>query len=318
MKILYRQGIVRNQVDMAGTATFVRKNGSDSSYIDLVCDNGPCVFTCAHSTADYLVEELKTVARAWGPITGSGVTQYLYWDISLLDGTVSRGFTSVHPFTGTNAPNAPVNDQHWFDITTNLMKVWNGSKWLTKIRLFAATYSNNGILIPNARGSQVNLNVSVEAGNILFGKNSYPLRDSDGTFVTTESSLIVGKSSGENVRFDAAQLTFEALENIPKYSLISYISPRKAQLSSYNNINLLINGIVTQDYYIGEVGNVISYGLVSNDQWSFTSSDINKPLFCGIHGEVTLTPPQVGVSQRIGYVYDLDTIYLSILQPIIM
>lgn len=318
MKLLYRQGIVRTQVDVAGTSTFVRKNGSDSSFVDLVCDNGPCVFTFAHSNADYLVEELKTISRAWGPISASGVTQYLYWDISLLDGTVTRSYTSVHPFSGTNEPHDPVQDQHWFDMNTNLMKVWNGSKWTIKIRLFAATYSHNGILIPYPRGSQVNLNVPTDAGNILFGKNSYPLRDGDGTFVTTESDLIVGKTSGENVRFDAAQLIFEALENIPKFSLVSYVSPRKAQLGSYNNIDLLINGIVTQDYYIGEVGNVISYGLVTNEQWNFSPTEINRPLFCGINGEVTLAPPQIGVSQRIGYVYDIDTIYVSILQPIIM
>jgi hypothetical protein len=75
---------------------------------------------------------------------------------------------------------------------------------------------------------------------------------------------------------------------------------------------------MTNEYFIGEVGNVISNGLVRNEQWNFLPSQVNMPLFCGQNGEVTLTPPPVGMLQEIGYVYDADTIYLRIQLPIIL
>ena len=318
MEILFRHGIVRHQIDIAGTANFVRKSGNGGDFIDLICDNGPVIFSIAHASNNYLVEISKTVPNAWGPLTATGQTQYLYWDISLLDAKLTYGFTTVAPYTGPTAPPNPIIDQHWFDKTTNLMKVWSGVKWLVKLRLFAATYDNNAILIPRTRGTHVGLATPCSAGSILFGKNNYPLHDSDGTFVTSESNLVVGHTSGETVRFDAAQLYAEALENIPKFSLVSYTSPRKVILSSYLREDLMINGIMVEDYFIGEVGNVISHGLVRNEQWSFTNSEINMPLFSGQHGEVTLVPPPVGVSQQIGYVYDNDTIYIQIQMPVIM
>lgn len=318
MHLQFRHGIVRSQIDIAGTANFIRENGSDNRYIDLVCDNGPFIFTIAHSNNDYLIEINKTFPRAWGPVPATGQTQYLYIDVSLLDATLTYSFTTVFPYHGPTAPISPVQDQHWFDTTNFLMKVWNGHKWMVKLRVFVGSYNNSAVLTPLPRGSSVGLNTACNAGNILLGRNNYPLHDADGTFVTTESKLLVGHTTSETVRFEAAILYAEATMFIPAYSLVSYVAPRKVQLASYLNTDLMINGIMTEEYFTGEVGNVISVGLVRNEQWSFNLSDINKPLFCGQNGEVTLDAPPVGVTQEIGYVYDIDTIYLNIQQQIFM
>jgi hypothetical protein len=318
MQLQFRQGIVRTQIDIAGTANFIRENGSDNRYIDLICDNGPVIFTLAHANNDYLIEINKTFPKAWGPTQAHGQTQYLYWDVSLLDATVTYGLTTIYPYFGQLAPTSPQVDQHWFDVGNNLMKVWNGTKWVVKLRVFAGVYNNAAVVIPNARGSQVGLNTTCDAGNIILGRNNYPLHDADGTFVTSESKLVIGHTSAETVRFEAALLYAEATVNIPEYSLVSYIAPRKVKLASYLDTNFMVNGIMTKGYFIGEVGNVISNGLIRNEQWDFSLLNIGQPLFCGANGEVTLTPPLTGVSQEIGYVYDIDTIYLNIQQPIIM
>lgn len=319
MQLNFRHGIVRHQTDTAGTSTFVRKSSNSDDFIDLVCDESPLIFTAAHAGNNYLVQFSNTIIEAWGPMPSHGQTQYLYWDISLLDAKVTFGFTIVNPFFGVNAPPAPIlNDQHWYDTTTMGMKVWNGSKWIPKIRVFAATYNNNAILNPKPRGTQINKNDHCDAGNIMIGKNNSPLRDSDGTFVTSESDLRVTHTTGENVRFDTAQLYAEAVGFIPSFSLVSYVSPRKVQLASYLNTDLEISGIMKDEYFIGEVGNVISHGLVRNNQWDFLPSQVNMPLFCGQNGEVTLTPPPLGMLQEIGYVYDADTIYVRIQLPIIL
>ena len=319
MQLNFRQGIIRHQINTAGTSTFIRKSGNGDEYIDLVADETPLIFSAAHGSNNYLIQFTRSIVNAWGPLVAVGQTQYLYWDVSLLNGQVTFGNTLVNPFYGVNEPPHPVlNDQHWFDNNTNLMKVWNGSKWIPKVRVFAGTYNSSAILVPRQRGTQVNLNVSCNAGSILIGKNNYPLRDADGTFVTTESNLIASHTTGENIKFDAAQLFAEATAFIPKYSLVSYIASRKVQVGSYLNTELEVNGIMVDEYFTGEVGNVVAHGLVRNDQWDWPLHSVNRPLFCGQHGEVTLTPPPVGISQEIGYVYDADTIYINIQTPIIM
>jgi len=322
MELKFRQGIVRHQIDVAGTSNFVRKSGNGGDHIDLVCDNSPLIFTAAHANNNYLAQFTKTIPNAWGPLIATGETQYLYWDIGLLDATVTFGFTRLPPFTGPNTPavtGAPQwLDQHWFDTTAKLMKVWNGTKWLPKLRVFAATYDSSAVLIPRHVGTQVNLNDSCRPGFIMKGKNNYPLRDGDGTFVHSESDLVVSHTSGETVRFDTAQMVAEAIEFIPKFCAVSYVAPRKVQLAKYSNVDLEINGLMTDDYFPGEVGNVIAHGIVKNSHWDFADNQVNKPLFIDDAGQVTLDAPPIGVTQEIGYVYDNDAIYLNIQMPIIL
>ncbi len=88
-----------------------------------------------------------------------------------------------------------------------------------------------------------------------------------------------------------------------------------ALASNLNYINF-VNGIVTADLPLGQTGRVVVNGVVRSDQWSWDPSVINAPLFCGPSGQVTLTPPPVGVSQQIGVVYDIDAILLNIGAPV--
>ena len=318
MKLQFRQGIVQHQIDVAGTATFVRKSGNGGNYIDLICDNAPLIFTIAHGTNNYLIQQTKTVTNAWGPFLTPNQTQYLYWDISMLNGSLTFGYTSINPTFGNNAPNNPAVDQHWFDSKTYMMKVWNGSKWIIKLRCFAATYNNSATLVPRTRGTQVALNVPCAAGFILKGKKGQLLKDGDGTFVTTESELLATYTSGENIRFEAMQMYAETTEFIPKFSAVSFVSPGKVKLANCLDVSKQVNGVMTEQYFIGEVGNIISYGLIINDQWNFANNQINKPVFINNAGEITITPPVAGVIQEIGYVYNNNTIYLNIQHPIIM
>jgi hypothetical protein len=314
MRLKFRHGIVRHQVDVAATATFLKKNGSDSSYIDLNCDNAPVIFTISHFGADYLFEETHSKAKAWGPMPPTGQTQYLYWDVSLLNAQISHGFSLYPPFISINPPANPNIDQHWFDMTNTAMKVWNGTKWIPKLRLFAGVYTSSAILTPKARGSQIGVNTECNAGNIILGKNSYPLRDSDGTFITSESNLIIANSSGEDVKFESALQFGQALEFIPEYSLVSFRQPLKLELASFMKTDTQVHGIIRRDASIGEIVKVISSGLVKNEQWDWTGH-ITKPIFCGLNGEVTLSPPPDGIHQLIGYIYDVDAIFLNILAP---
>lgn len=319
MELNFRQGILKRQSDLTNSAIFIQKSSMDGRYLDLIVSPDPTVFAVAHFTANYLIEETRTVEKAWGPMEPTGETQYLYWDVSLLDASLTRGFTTLPPITSNSEPVNPQNDQHWFDTENTVMKVFLNNKWQVKLRVFSAIYDRNANIIAYPIGTQVGINNGAfSAGNIILGKNNKPLRDSDGTFVTSESNLIIARTSAEAVKFDAALAFAEAVENIPKFSLVSILPRRKVALASFINTKRHIHGIVTVDLNPGEVGQIVSNGLIRNEQWSFNETQVGKPVFCGPTGQITLTPPISGILQQVGFVYDVDAIYLNIFAPVVL
>jgi len=331
MHITFRQGIIRASTSISAPQ-FVQKSSLTGTSVDLIISPEPVVFTFAHYSSNYLFEEGNSIPGAWGtgtvgsingPMAELGETQYLFWDVNLASGELTRGWTLIPPISGTSEPALPVHDMHWFDVTTMRMRVYRKPNpndtgyWQDKIRLFAATYSSSGLVTPMPIGSQVGvLNGAYTTGNIILGINNKPLRQSDGTFVTTESNLIIYQTSGQNVKFDMALVFAQAAEEIPKFHLVTFAPDRKISLASNANINSFVSGIVVEDLYQDDVGQVITNGVVRNEQWDWTPEQINKPLFCGPSGQITLSPPVFGAVQQIGFVYDQDSIYFNLFSPI--
>lgn len=331
MKVSFRQGIIRHQTVLSAP-DFLRKTSLSGESIDIIVSPEPTVFTMAHYGTDYLFEIGKTVVGAWGggpagsingPLTPHGVTQYLFWDVSLASGALSYGWTLVPPIVGVNEPTNPVPDQHWFDFQNTRMRVFTQPDptkpgyWQDKIRLFAAVYSSSAIIIPFPIGSQVGIDGGeYNPGNIIYGANNRPIKQQDGTFLTTETQLLVSQTTGQNVKFDMGLVYGQASEEIPKFYLVSFKPDRTLGLASSNNVNRFVSGIVIEDLHQEEVGQVITNGIVRNEQWSWTTAEINKPVFCGQNGEIRLTPPVVGVVQQVGFVYDTDSIYINLFPPV--
>lgn len=314
MNLTFRQGVARYQTDVYATPTFLQKSGQ---YIDLIVSPDPTIVIFAHKGATYVVEEAKTVHNAWGPFTDS-TTKYLYWDINLLDASLTRGVTSLPQIVGGIAPSSPAVDQHWFDTTSNQMKVWNGNKWLDKVRVFAATYSSSAIIQPFPLGTQAGLTGDFEAGNLVLDAYNKPLRQSDGTFVTSVTLLSVINAATIRVKFETEIYSGMADEYIPKFSFVQVNPNRRIRLARSDEWKSRIAGLVVEDLYQSEVGYVETDGLVRYEQWNFTNDQVGRPVFCGPTGEVTLTPPFEGVSQIAGYVYDKDAIYLNIQPAVIL
>jgi hypothetical protein len=330
MKIPFRQGIIRYQTNLSAP-DFLRKTSLSGTSIDLIVSPVPTVFTIAHYGANYLFEETRTIVGAWGggvpgsmngPLVAVGQTQYLFWDVDLATGELTHGWTLLSPVISPEPPPSPQNDQHWFDTANTRMRVFRqpGSSpgiWQDKVRLFAAVYDHNANIIPMPIGSQVGITGGQwSAGNLILGVNNKPLKQSDGTFVTTESNLIIYQTSGQNVKFDMALVFAMASEEIPKFYCVSFQPDRRVGLASSNNINSFVSGIVVEDLHENEVGQIITNGVVRNEQWNWSPADINKPLFIGAAGNLRLTPPSVGVVQQVGFVYDQDSIYFNLFPPV--
>lgn len=313
MKLTFRQGIARYQTDVYATPTFLKKSSLSGEFIDLIVSPDPTIIIFAHRNATYVVEESRTVERAWGPFTaGQTATRYLYWDINLLDGALTRGYTLYPQIVAGVAPSSPTIDQHWFDTAEKQMKVWNGHKWLEKVRLFAATYSSQAIIQPMPLGSQAGQVGSFEAGNLILDSFNKPVRSSDGTFLTTVTELSIINAGTRQFKFEGEVVSAMADEFIPAFSFVQTLPNRKLRLARSSDWQSRVVGIVTEDLYKSEVGIVTTDGLIRNEQWNFPSNMVGRPVFCGSTGEVTLVPPAQGVSQICGYVQDADSMHLNI------
>lgn len=323
MKLNFRQGIIRYQTDITNQPTFLKKSSLSGDYVDLNVSPDPTVITFAHYEKDYTYEETKYVENAWGPFQPLGQTQYLYWELDYLTGQIKRSFSLLSPVSGNTSPiSNPQVDQHWFDTSNKVMKVWNGNSWVVKIRVFAGRYDSNAILVPNLLGSSVGLNEECKSGLILFNDRGEPLKDARGRFITSESTILTHGDSGTTPTTTLHLETYikhvEATEYIPKYSAVSLVGKNKIALGSYNNVDRLIIGLVEEDMYSGEVARLITSGRIFNEQWNWPDHSIGKPIFCGVSGQITTVPPQVGISQMIGVILSDKEIDISVQMPIIL
>ena len=313
MKLPFRQGLVRYQTDVAHNPIFIQKSNGGSN-IDLYVSPDPTIVTFAHGVTDYLFEERKTIPQAWGPFV-AGTDYWLYWDIDMLTGARTFGYTTLQPKYLPTAPHPAQNDQHWFDKTNNKMFVYGTGRWVEKIRVFACKYDEGAVIVPYPTGSQANITQTIYAGFLMFDVDDKPIkqwkRDQSGIFLTTESKIITHSSKMATVILEAATVVAEAQENIPAWSLICYKNIEKIGLASYNDQIRPVAGLAYEDLYTTEVGSFYTSGYITNTNWNWTSAP-STSLFCGASGQLTTTIPQVGSVQRVGMIISSDTIFLDI------
>lgn len=320
MKIPFRQGILRYQKDSVGNAKFLQKSNGGSS-IDLVVSPDPTIITIAHRDSNYIVEEGKTTLSAWTGFV-SGTDYWLYLDIDLLTGARTFASCRFAPTFGLKSPTSPVIDTHWFDTnaTVMCMKVWNGTIWTEKLRVFVAKYRSGSIIEPISYGTQINITASVDAGFILFDNEGKPVkrfyRRDAGEFFTTTSIFTTQTAKSVNVSLDAVNMTIAAAEPMGAFSLVTRDEEDGyVRLADYRDPSKPAIGLIQEDFYDSEVGIYTQNGYVHNEQWNWTQ----KPgtlLFLGANGGITVKPPQTNTVQLIGEVVSNKTIRLKIQEPI--
>ena len=317
MKITFRQGIARYQTDVNSNPIFLQRS-TTNGYVDLVVSPDPTVIIFAHKNATYVFEELKTRRNAWGPLSGAP-TQYLYWDVNLLTGELTRGVTDYSPIHAGVAPPNPQIGQHWFDALNTVMKVWETpGRWVEKVRVFAGIVSSGSIIKPYPLGSQVGITGEFEAGNILLDAYFKPLRQSDGSFLTSATSMSVPAIGTRRINFENELMSLMATEYIAKNQLVRLLPGRQCKLAQSTDRSSRVIGLAAEDMYLGESTMVVTFGLVRNELWNWTESQIGKALFAGPTGELSLTPVTRGVHQKVGMVYDRDAIFIRVEPPVIL
>lgn len=293
MQVPFRQGIVRS------TPNFLQITGST---VSLVIPHPEYVLaTVADATSDYLFAEKESVSNAWtGPFV-TGEVYWLYWDIHPLTGAKTYGHTVYEPIEGSVTPPSPLPDQHWFDTSSNTMKVWNATagRWVNKIRVFAAKLIAGSSLVsmsinsPAFEGTQVGSYVGspILAGYLVFDDEGKALRKGNGKFFTTEDVGITGITSSSRVRLGSIVKEAESISNMANNTIVvfsDFDKVRPAEPSDFLHTKQF--GIIEEDVVIGEFVNVITDGVVSSLEWDWTPYGVNTPLYVGAGGVLSVVP----------------------------
>lgn len=322
MRLNFRQGIVKYQTDENGTPQYLDFSVSRGT-VGIVVAESPVLVSFAHRDANYLMEETIRIADAWGPLPNE--TCWLFWDISLQNAQVTRGYTLIKPSDEIVVPSTPLENQHWFDHAETVMKVWDGVKWGEKIRVFAGVY-HNGRVDPMQIGSQVGIEHVNDAGYLLLDPFQMPLRYKPAgeppswysRFLTTESWITVANRGSMLSKIDSGNFPVIANEPIPKFSLVQMKPGRKVELARHTDHTTRVNGIIVEDMYRSDISDLFCHGFIANDDWNWADEYINKPLYCGAHGELSLNYPRSGVYQQVGYIYDRNAIFIDLMPVLIL
>lgn len=319
-RISFRQGIVR-------THSTALQFTSGNSVILVNAISGPVIYTFADGDEDYLFEEAGTVNPAWTGLP-SASQYWLYYELDALTGERKFGTTLYDPVSQSNAPSSPSVDQHWFDTTTNTMNVWNGNRWVRRIRVFAGRVNGTSIT-QFSTGSQAGLNTSVFAGFLLFDdqNNTRPLKRFDrrgrGKFITTETNIFSQFSNLTGFKPEQAIVDGKAIEPIGQYQCVALKGERELGLAKNTVPSFPCIGVALEGFATGEVHSFVTTGYLTDDNFSDIVPSIDFSLgpgtfvFVSDTGEMTTDVPQTFSIQRVGVIIDTSTVFIDI-QPQIL
>jgi hypothetical protein len=301
MIVNFRQGIISypSTGPLASNQQFLTYSGG---YVSLQTSAGHVDVTFAHGLENYLYSESSNVPSAWNCSAYVGVDVWLYWDIDLRTAVRTFGITTVAPSYGTVQPTSPVDNQHWYNLATNIMMRYNSSAtaWLGVARVFAAKV-NSGVFSPLGSnlaspfaGSQVGVvSPGTAAGRIIIDNTAMPIRRINGQFFTSEDDIFIQSSPVNAIRLEANIFTGTALESIATYQIVKFTNFGHVNLALYGDTQTTTIAACMQDLAITQTGTLCAQGVITNPQWNWPT--VGAPLWISgtVPGTLTSDDPHL-------------------------
>lgn len=297
-RLTFRQGIASHQTDTNFNPVFLDVT---AGYVDLVVSPDPTIIAFVHDDSDYLYTESVSVSQAWGPLA-SGVTSWLYWDLDLVDGTLTRAITTFEPVESNNPPLNPGLDQMWYRPSKKTWYTWNGARFQEVVRVFAGAVIGGTVLqsmsinSPRFTGSQVGLTTTSRVGSLVFGKNKKALRNT-GTnkFFTTEDDFLTGVPTSASLRINNNVISGRTVCPVAAYQVVEYNDFNSICLANPAQEGRRLFGIIEEDAALGETVNFITEGVIFNEQWDWVAAgaQANDPLWIDSTGRLVRDNPTV-------------------------
>lgn len=310
MLLHFRQGIVEAQIPVFFRVTYPS--------VDLIVTDTNTTVAFAAGSKDYLYTEQVSVANAWGPLH-LGIDQWLYWDLDNRTGYRTFGITIVEPIVASTMPSSPLMDQHWFDTSTNEMKVWTGNVWSKKIRAFACKLAQGRVPVsmsansPSFIGTQVGNTSDTYAGHILYdATTNNAIKNANGQFVTTEDKLSTKTISLSQVKVASIIVEGEAQQNMAAHTIVVFSEFGKiVHADQFVAEQPIQFGIIESSATVGQTVNVVTSGMVTSQAFDFSALGVNALLYCSATGQL-VSSPIVPNQTPVAVVVDRKTIQLGV------
>lgn len=142
-------------------------------------------------------------------------------------------------------------------------------------------------------------NIIIEGDDVVIIENEIE------SFIDTNETVVINQ--GNIIRRTAGQ-------NLSGHRVISAASDGKAIYADVNTVTTsAIIGISLNAASLNDAVNIQTSGMLQHTGWSFTPQE---PVFAGLNGQLTQTPPNAAYSAEIGVALSTDTLIINI-HPII-
>jgi hypothetical protein len=297
MIVNFRQGLVNSPRNPSGQPDFLQ---IQLNSVNVVATNSPVVLTVAHGQSDYLITIESNVSPAWRNFGTtefpSGINYWLYLDVNAVTGEITYGQTKLEPVSRMYAPLNPQRDQHWFDTANNRTKVWIGSSWQDKIRIFVGQLTATSTIVHNPFGSHVGITGERKSGKIAFDVYGKPFRKSNGELFTTEDDIFVDGIVASPNSLETRLITVQAAESIPRFSVVKFTAFDTVRLARYEDTDNKILAFALQSVATNQPSSVVLQGVIENPAWNWPA--VNLPLWVDEFGQLTTNDPMIANPAR--------------------
>ncbi|MEM2159501.1 MAG: hypothetical protein QXN55_00950 [Candidatus Nitrosotenuis sp.] len=309
MILQFRHGVLNAPQDNLGNFTSLRLS-SDPTRVDLSTTNGPLLITIAHGSSNYVVEFNKSIPKAWGPLP---INADLYIEISQITGLPSFTYSTLPFLVQHGVPPAPAIGQNVFDLDANVVKEWDGNRWITKLKVLVGSIAAHNINSYPA-GSQIGVTGDFSGGFILADGDGKPIRKPNGELLTSDVDIkLAGSQQQSSIKVDSTIFLVTAIEPIPAFSVVAFGGPDQIKLAQ-NDINLGAPpvGFCVDPVYVNEASTIILSGrIIHNPNWNFDLADAGKTLYLTANGQFSTIRPQQDV-WHVGSILNPTTILFQI------
>lgn len=179
-----RQTVLAGRVDASGYANFLE--AGDGLTVNLkASEDDPVILAFAdgfdrNGAVDHVKAIEEDVIGAWS--LSPSAMSYLYVDLDAY-GNVSFGVSAIAPLYQPTAPGSPAAGQAWFDTTTMILKVREGSLWVPKRRVYVGEAvtgpsSVTSLVTYALRGEYDSGWFAVSSGNVYIKTHNLGIADS--------------------------------------------------------------------------------------------------------------------------------------------
>lgn len=311
MLVKFRHGIIKQKKDSVGNPSSIYVDGN--LFRISATKKDPFGFTIAHGEFDYQFN-ITDSNLVWKIEPG---TWNLYVDVDFLTATISTGKTNLPVYYTGFEPQDGTEGQHWYNTTTNVMKVLVDGQWNDVLRLFVAS-ANGADLIQARVGSQFISNTPRNPLFPTFDTFGYPMRvrrpkDAVGQIPGFLGSTTEDKSPSKTlVRMGDFLIGATTVTQVPPAGLVHLLPGNKVCFSDSTSPYNHVIGMVVNGAEPNQLVDIKTFGFVTYEPWEWTDAEISRPVFSDGAGNVVSRPPKTGNLQQVGFILSKDTIFLDI------